>query len=62
MAKLQQQLLQSEILTAAQILPELREQHGRTSDDYQASLRRVARLWSLMKMTRSREEFMAEVN
>jgi hypothetical protein len=62
MSKLHQQALRSEILTAARILPELREQHGRSSDHYQASLKRVVQLWSLMKMTRRREEFLAEVN
>jgi len=61
MAKLQQQALRGDLLNAAKILPELKEQHGRSSPHYQAALKHVARLWSVLKMTRRQEEFLAEI-
>lgn len=61
MAKIQQQVLRLDLLSAAKLLPEVRDQHGRASADYQKALKRVARLWAVLRMTRRNEEFMHEV-
>ena len=61
MAKLQQTALLGDLLTATHGLKDLKDQRGQDSTDYRNGLKRVARLWSVLRMTRHNEEFLNDV-
>lgn len=61
MAKLQQHALSGDLLIAAKELIELKAQDGEDSVGYRNGLKRVARLWSVLKMTRRNDEFLQDV-
>lgn len=61
MAKLQQHALLGDLLTAAHELKNLKDQQGQDSIDYRNGLKRVARLWSVLRMTRRNDEFLNNV-
>jgi hypothetical protein len=62
MAKLQQHTLSGDLLMAANELAEIKIQQGSGSMGYRSALKRVARLWSVLRMTRSHDEFLREVS
>jgi hypothetical protein len=62
MQKLEQRVLRNDVQLAEKQLSSIATKHGKTSPEYREALKRFARLWSVLKMTRSQEEFLTELN
>jgi hypothetical protein len=62
MAKIEQRVLRNDVYQAERHLANTAATHGKTSPEYREALKRFARLWSVLRMTRSHEEFFQEVN
>ncbi len=61
MSKLNQNVICGELVNASQTLLELQDSQGKTSVAYQQGLTRVTRLWAILKMTRSQDEFLHDI-
>jgi DNA-nicking Smr family endonuclease len=62
MPKLEQRVLKHDVIQAEKQLTKLAITHGKTSPEYQNALKRFIRLWSVLRMTRSQDEFFHEVS
>lgn len=62
MPKLEQRTLKNDVYQAEKDLRSIASEQGRSTPAYQNALRRFARLWSVLKMTRSHSEFFREVS
>lgn len=61
MSKLQQRSLRNDVCQAEKTLDNIASDQGRTSPEYRDALQRFVRLWSVLRMTRSKDEFFREV-
>jgi uncharacterized protein (DUF1786 family) len=61
MQKLEQRVLRNDVQLAEKRLSQVAARHGKSSPEYREALQRFARLWSVLKMTRSQEEFLTEL-
>ena len=61
MAQLDQSALRAHLLNASLTLEGLRDERDEHTIEYREGLHRVASMWSLLRMTRRREEFLPEV-
>ena len=57
----QQGHIRNDVLRVEQHLTRIKKQYGEDSAEYQNALRQFARLWSVLTMTRGREEFYEDV-
>jgi hypothetical protein len=62
MPKIEQRVLRNDVYQAEKNLSKTAATYGKTSPEYQDALKRFARLWSVLRMTRSHEEFFNEVS
>jgi len=62
MPKLEQQTLRQDVCRAEQTLLSIEKEYGKESQQYQSALKRFLRLWFILKMTRTNQEFLHEVN
>ena len=61
MAIPQQKTLRHDVLHTQQKLATLEQIHGKHSTEYQDALKHFSRMWSLLKMTRAREDFLQDL-
>jgi DNA-binding transcriptional ArsR family regulator len=61
MPKLEQRTIQRDLTRAEKVLLKIAEQQGKDSQQYRIALQHFGRLWAILKMTRSRNEFFAEI-
>jgi hypothetical protein len=61
MPKLEQRTIQRDLSQAERSLRNIAALEGKESPQYRSALQHFARLWALLKMTRSRNEFFAEI-
>ena len=62
MSKLEQRTLRNDVYQAEKNLISIASKQGKTSPEYRQALRQFVRLWSILKMTRSQDEFFQEVS
>lgn len=62
MPKLEQRVLTYDVQQAEKHLARIAKTHEKTSAEYQNALKRFIRLWSVLRMTRSQDEFFHEVS
>ncbi len=62
MPKLEQRKIQRDLSQAERSLMIIAKQQGKESPQYRSALQHFARLWALLKMTRSQNEFFAEIS
>jgi hypothetical protein len=60
MTKLELQLLKNDLFKAEKELVCIEAEYGKASLQYQEALKRFARLWAVLKMSRPQEEFLRE--
>ena len=60
MTKFELQLLKNDFFKAERALLSTEQEYGKASPQYQEALKRFARLWAVLKMSRSQEEFLRE--
>lgn len=61
MPKLQQSTLRNDIHQAERTLDNIASEQGKGSAAYRNALQHLVRLWSMLKMTRRKDEFFREV-
>jgi hypothetical protein len=61
MRKIEQRVLRHDVQMAEKSVAQTAVAYGKNSKEYQEALKRFARLWSVLKMTRSHDEFITEV-
>lgn len=61
MPKLEQRVLKNDIFKADRALLAIEREHGKASPQYREALTRFVRLWSVLKLSRHRDEFFSEV-
>jgi hypothetical protein len=61
MPKPQQRVLRHEVFEAERHLSTIEVEHGKNSPEFIQAQRRFVQLWSMLKMTRSQDEFLSEV-
>lgn len=61
MSKLEQRILKNDIHQAEKNLISVAYERGKASPEYKSALQRFVRLWAILKMTRSKDEFFGEV-
>lgn len=61
MAPPQQRVLRNDVLQAERGLLQVEAQHGKDSPEYRQALTRMARLWSVLKLTRGQDEFLQDL-
>ncbi|WP_373532605.1 hypothetical protein [Vampirovibrio sp.] len=61
MPKLEQRTLQRDLSQAESALSDIAIQQGKESPQYRLALRHFGRIWSLLKLTRTQDEFFAEI-
>lgn len=62
MPKLEQRTLKRDLSQAERTLLSIATEQGKTSPEYRNALKRFARLWAVLRMTRGKEEFFREVS
>ncbi len=62
MSKLEQRRLKADLSQAQKSLNAIAYEFGKDNPDYQQALQRFARLWFVLRLTRSRDEFLKEVS
>jgi hypothetical protein len=62
MSKLEQRKIQRDLSQAERSLMIIAVQQGKESPQYCSALQHFARLWELLVMTRSQNEFFAEIS
>ena len=62
MPKLEQRTIQRDLSQAERTLMDIAAQQGKESPQYRLALQHFGRLWAILKMTRNRDEFFAEIS
>jgi hypothetical protein len=57
----EQRVIRNDIFQAERHLVRAEAEFGKSSAEYQDALRRFARLWSILRMTHSKEAFLSEI-
>lgn len=61
MSKLQQRALRNDVCEAEKTLDNIACEQGKASPEYRHALKRFVRLWSVLRMTRRKDEFFQDV-
>ncbi len=61
MPKLEQRTLKNDVFQAEKTLASIASEQGKSSPEYRNALKRFTRLWFVLRLTRSKDEFFQEV-